>query len=210
MYLRKYSQRQKDLKKALSWWEDQDENPDISYVDFSRRKLVFDFGSFRRVSDISARWESTLFYYLLHWFNHSRINLGKNSNLSTTSDPMPLPSNLLRRWKKASTKLNMAILMMKISSHERWVYLGGFWLKFFLWKIVFRACSDPELEVSLSPSCGLKSSISTGRIYQSDGEIEQEKFQHGIPSRTCSMMSLWCLTIFYTSRIKIYFYDILH
>ena len=55
MYLRKYSQRQKDLKKALSWWEDQDENPDISYVDFSRRKLVFDFGSFRRVSDISAR-----------------------------------------------------------------------------------------------------------------------------------------------------------
>ena len=94
--LRKYSQRQKDLKKALSWWEDQDENPDINYVDFSKRKILFDFGSFRRVADPSARLSA-----------------------STTSDPMPLPSNLLRKWKKASTKLSMAILMMKISSNER-------------------------------------------------------------------------------------------
>ena len=52
---RKYVQRQKSLKKAFSWWEDEDENPDIAYKDFSRRKLLFDFGAHRnrRKSDVS-------------------------------------------------------------------------------------------------------------------------------------------------------------
>ena len=52
---RKYVQRQKSLKKAFSWWEDEDENPDIAYKDFSRRKLLFDFGAHRnrRNSDVS-------------------------------------------------------------------------------------------------------------------------------------------------------------
>ena len=50
---RKYVQRQKSLKKAFSWWEDEDENPDIAYKDFSRRKLLFDFGAHRnRMTDI--------------------------------------------------------------------------------------------------------------------------------------------------------------
>ena len=61
--LRKYTRRQKDLKKALSWWEDQDENPDINYVDFSKRKILFDFGSFRRVVDPGARLELFCFGY---------------------------------------------------------------------------------------------------------------------------------------------------
>ena len=52
---RKYVQRQKSLKKAFSWWEDEDENPDIAYKDFSRRKLLFDFGAHRRNSDVSIR-----------------------------------------------------------------------------------------------------------------------------------------------------------
>ena len=43
------------MKKAFSWWEDEDENPDIAYKDFSRRKLLFDFGAHknRRKSDVS-------------------------------------------------------------------------------------------------------------------------------------------------------------
>lgn len=63
--LRKYTRRQKDLKKALSWWEDQDENPDINYVDFSKRKILFDFGSFRRVVDPGARLELICFVFLV-------------------------------------------------------------------------------------------------------------------------------------------------
>ena len=70
---RKYSQRQKDLKKAFSWWEDQDENPDISYVDFSKRKILFDFGAFRRVTDSSARLEYN-FYLVAYFFECLRGN----------------------------------------------------------------------------------------------------------------------------------------
>ena len=72
LFLRKYVKRQENLRKAISWWEDESENPGeyvqnpeflnnfkiypgLGYVDFSRRKILFDFGSFRRGSDISIR-----------------------------------------------------------------------------------------------------------------------------------------------------------
>merc|ERR1711953_68089 len=79
---RKYVQRQKSLKKAFSWWEDEDENPEIAYRDFSRRKLLFDFGAHRRNSDVSIRT--------------FKMDQG---NTSPEGVMEALPSQLLRRWK---------------------------------------------------------------------------------------------------------------
>ena len=66
-HFRKYVKRQENLKKAISWWEDEDENPGLNYVDFSKRKILFDFGNFRRGSDFNLRYSVSQKYrnYLL-------------------------------------------------------------------------------------------------------------------------------------------------
>ena len=90
------------MKKAFSWWEDEDENPDIAYKDFSRRKLLFDFGAHRRNSDVSIR----------------TFKMDKGD---TSSDGVlePLPSQLLRRWKRASKILNVATVLTRLPHRER-------------------------------------------------------------------------------------------
>ena len=38
---RKYEQRRERLKSAMAWWDDEDHNPDIHYLDYSKRKILF-------------------------------------------------------------------------------------------------------------------------------------------------------------------------
>ena len=125
---RKYVQRQKSLKKAFSWWEDEDENPDIAYKDFSRRKLLFDFGAHRnrRKSDVSICTfkmdkvgSVTLFVgnVVSLWPFYS--NLLVQGNTSPDGVLEALPSQLLRKWKRASKMLNMACVLTRLPHRER-------------------------------------------------------------------------------------------
>ena len=38
---RKFEQRRRNLRLAIAWWEDEDQNPDLDHVDYSRRKIIF-------------------------------------------------------------------------------------------------------------------------------------------------------------------------
>ena len=121
---RKYVKRQEHLKKALSWWEDEEENPTIGYLDFSKRKLLFNFGSYRRGSDTSCRLAENcdVIGFALYWLIFSilcafRINFAEEK--LSKADPRSLPSHFLRRWKKASAMLNVALVMTKIPTRER-------------------------------------------------------------------------------------------
>ena len=51
----------------------------------------------------------------------SRLQYEEVNNSFTTSDSMSLPSQQFRKWKKASAKLNMALVMMRFTPRERWV-----------------------------------------------------------------------------------------
>ena len=63
----------------------------------------------------------------------SRLQYEEVNNSFTTSDSMSLPSQQFRKWKKASAKLNMALVMMRFTPRERWVVdrnliiLGKYW-----------------------------------------------------------------------------------
>ena len=49
----------------------------------------------------------------------SRLQYEEVNNSFTTSDSMSLPSQQFRKWKKASAKLNMALVMMRFTPRER-------------------------------------------------------------------------------------------
>ena len=50
-------------------------------------------------------------------FNAFRINFAEEK--LSKADPRSLPSHFLRRWKKASAMLNVALVMTKIPTRER-------------------------------------------------------------------------------------------
>ena len=51
----------------------------------------------------------------------SRLQYEEVNNSFTTSDSVSLPSQQFRKWKKASAKLSMALVMMRFTARERWV-----------------------------------------------------------------------------------------
>ena len=46
VFVRKYKKRSADLRKALEWWEDQQQNPDSAHTAASRRKIIFEDKNF--------------------------------------------------------------------------------------------------------------------------------------------------------------------
>ena len=108
------------MKKAFSWWEDEDENPEIAYKDFSRRKLLFDFGAHRnrRKSDVSI---CTFKMDKVFFWKYFIGILDKIFKDNPTPDRAleALPSQLLRKWKRASNMLNVARILTKLPTRER-------------------------------------------------------------------------------------------
>ena len=144
---RKYVQRQKSLKKAFSWWEDEDENPDIAYKDFSRRKLLFDFGAHRnrRKSDVSiCTFKMDQVGNVLKI--KSKLDFVLQGNNSPDGVLEALPSQLLRKWKRASKMLNVACVLTKLPHRERWI--NSILLKFKYFRYLHRSCSDPEVDTT--------------------------------------------------------------
>merc|ERR1712228_869203 len=87
---RKYHQRQKKLKTALAWWEDEIQNPDTEpYINTARRKIIFEdlpyrLNSLRRASDISISGSR-------QW--------PIDTDPETKSIGRILPSRMVRRWR---------------------------------------------------------------------------------------------------------------
>ena len=115
-FLRKYIKRQKNLQKALSWWEDEEQNPEIGYLDFSKRKILFNFGSFRRGSEasINIRWEN------LEIFDRNCSKLIVTRSLSDHESTKGLPGHFLRKWKRAGAVLNAANLLRSSLQKKRY------------------------------------------------------------------------------------------
>ena len=113
---RKYIKRQKNLQKALSWWEDEEQNPEIGYLDFSKRKILFNFGSFRRGSEasINIRWMN------LEILDRNCSKLIVTRSLSDHESTKGLPGHFLRKWKRAGAVLNAANLLRSSLQKKRY------------------------------------------------------------------------------------------
>ena len=113
---RKYIKRQKNLQKALSWWEDEEQNQEIGYLDFSKRKILFNFGSFRRGSEasINIRWMN------LEILDRNCSKLIVTRSLSDHESTKGLPGHFLRKWKRAGAVLNAANLLRSSLQKKRY------------------------------------------------------------------------------------------
>ena len=108
---RKYKKRIRDLSKALAWWEDEHQNADDK--NFSKRKIFFEDRMRRRRASLESSIRST-----------SKSNSGSNPSPSPSrgaeaGTDRVLPSQLLRRWKKAGRILNIANTLVNLRAQDR-------------------------------------------------------------------------------------------
>ena len=101
---------------------------------------------------------------------------------------MSLPSQQFRKWKKASAKLNMALVMMRFTPRERWVAeicLHGVNIE-----TLSRTCSDPEMETLKMEQPTFHDSLD--RMYDNayDDEDDYDDRDRNISNPKSSVLSL--------------------
>ena len=107
----------------MAWWDDEDQNPDINYLDYSKRKILFQdrFENRRMCVDGIILNKSDFFFprSLSLSEGASKSVVGGSMDVETTVKM--LPSQLLRRWRKAGRILNVANALGKIQAKKRQV-----------------------------------------------------------------------------------------
>ena len=113
----------------MAWWEDEDQNPDIHYLDYSKRKILFEDPYYgfqrRRRSDSSIRWELSSIRHKYKTYSRSLtlskrgIKIEGSGSMDTERTVKILPSQLLRKWRKAGRILNVAHALGKIQAKAR-------------------------------------------------------------------------------------------